>query len=118
MGEFVKKTLVGYKEVPGGRSDPECTHVILTLEEYEGQLRRIAAAEREAQSMKHKAEKTLRSVRSDAQQRIQAAEAEAAQKVAELEGELEEERRESDYQRGLNKNLLRIARERANADRK
>ena len=35
-----------------------------------------------------------------------------------MEGELEEERRESAYQRGLNKNLLRIARERANADRK
>ena len=38
MGEFVKKTLVGYKEVPGGHSDPECSHVILTLEEYERQL--------------------------------------------------------------------------------
>lgn len=31
MGEFVKKTLVGYKEAPGGRADPECTHVILAL---------------------------------------------------------------------------------------
>lgn len=31
MGEFVRKTLVGYKEIPGGRADPECTHVILTL---------------------------------------------------------------------------------------
>ena len=35
-----------------------------------------------------------------------------------VEGELEKERQESAYQRGLNKNLLRIARERANADRK
>ena len=34
MGEFVKKTMMGYKEVPGGSSDPDCTHVILTLNEY------------------------------------------------------------------------------------
>ncbi len=57
MGEFVKKTLVGYKEVPGGHSDPECSHVILTLEEYERQLQRIADAEQETRSIKHEAEK-------------------------------------------------------------
>ena len=34
MSEFVKKTIVGYKDVPGGSSDPDCTHVILTLNEY------------------------------------------------------------------------------------
>lgn len=118
MGEFVKKTLVGYKEAPGGHTDPECTHVILTLKEYEGQLQRIATAEQETRSIKYEAEKTLRSVKSDAQYKIQAAEAKAAKAVADLEGELEEERRESAYQRGLNANLLRIARERANADRK
>lgn len=118
MGEFVKKTLMGYKEAPEGRADPECTHVILTLKEYEKQLRRIVTAEQEARDIRYEAEKTLRSVRSDAQHRIQAVEAEAAKTVADLEEELEEERRESAYQRGLNENLLRIARERANADRK
>ena len=118
MGEFVRKTLVSYKEVPGGRADPECTHVILSLKEYEGQLQRIAAAEQESQATKREAEKTIQSVRSDAQYKIQAAESEAAKMVVDLEGELEKERQESAYQRGLNKNLLRIARERANADRK
>ena len=34
MSEFVKKTIVGYKDVSGGSSDPDCTHVILTLNEY------------------------------------------------------------------------------------
>ena len=34
MSEFVKKTIVGYKDVPGGSLDPDCTHVILTLNEY------------------------------------------------------------------------------------
>lgn len=118
MGEFVKKTLVGYKEAPGGRADPECTHVILTLKEYEGQLQRIAAAEQEARTTKHEAAKALQSVKSDAQYKIQTAEAAAAKTVADLKEELEEERRESAYQCGLNENLLRIARERANADRK
>ncbi len=118
MGEFVRKTLVGYKEIPGGRADPECTHVILTMKEYEEQLRRIAAAEQETQATKREAEKAIRSAKSDAQYKIQIAESEAAEIVADLEGELEKERQESAYQRGLNKNLLRIAKERANADRK
>lgn len=118
MGEFVRKTLVGYKEIPGGCADPECTHVILTMKEYEEQLRRIAAAEQETQATKREAEKAIRSAKSDAQYKIQIAESEAAEIVADLEGELEKERQESAYQRGLNKNLLRIAKERANADRK
>lgn len=45
MAEFVKKTMMGYyKDVPGGASDPECTHVILTNAEYNQQLREISAA--------------------------------------------------------------------------
>lgn len=57
-------------------------------------------------------------MRSDAQRKVQEAEAKAARAVADLEEELERERCENSYQRGLNKNLPRIARERANADRK
>ena len=45
MGEFVKKTMMGYREVPGGHSDPECTHVILTDAEYRKLLRQISDAE-------------------------------------------------------------------------
>ena len=56
-GRVCKKTLVGYKEIPGGCADPECTHVILTMKEYEEQLRRIAAAEQETQATKREAEK-------------------------------------------------------------
>lgn len=52
MGEFVKKTMMGYREVPGGQSDPECTHVILTETEYAELLQRISDAEREASSAK------------------------------------------------------------------
>ncbi len=66
MGEFVRKTLVGYKEILGGRADPECTHVILTMKEYEEQLRRIAAAEQETQATKreYEVQRATRSTRS------------------------------------------------------
>ena len=117
MAEFVKKTLVGYKEVPGGHTNPECTHVILSLKEYKKQLRQIATAEQETRNIKDEAEKTLRNVQNDAKYKIQTAKAEAAKTVADMAGELEAERRESAYQRNLNANLLRITRERANADR-
>ena len=52
MGEFVKKTMMGYKEVPGGHSDPECTHVILTEAEYAKLLRQLSDAEQKARITK------------------------------------------------------------------
>ena len=36
MAKFAKKTTLGYKLVEGGSSNSECTHVILTLDEYDG----------------------------------------------------------------------------------
>ena len=45
MSEFVKKTMIGYKELDSGRSNPECTHVILTVKEYDNLLQKIADAE-------------------------------------------------------------------------
>lgn len=49
MAEFVKKTaLGGYKPVAGGPRDTECTHVILTLGEYDGLKREISSAQQAA----------------------------------------------------------------------
>ena len=119
MAEFVKKTMIGYyKDVPGGASDPECTHVILTDKEYTQQLQKISVAEQEARNTKYDADRKIRQVRSDAQSRVSAAETEADQRVKALEQELAKAQKEAEYQRGLNANLLRISRERANADRK
>lgn len=118
MAEFVKKTMMGYKDVPGGNSDPECTHVILTRKEYEKQLREISAAEQKARNTKCDADREIQRAQSDAQRRVLTAEAEVGQKVETLEQELAEVQEEVEYQRELNANLLRISRERANADRK
>ena len=49
MSEFVRKTaLGGYKLVPGGYSDPEMSHVIMTKAEYDGLLDQIQNAKKEA----------------------------------------------------------------------
>lgn len=118
MSEFVKKTMMGYREVQGGHSDPECTHVILTEKEYGKLLRKISDAEQEVRITKDNAGKEIRQAQGSAQRSIEAVEHEVAQKVAELERALAAEKKESEYQRGLNVTLLRISRERANADRK
>ena len=49
MAEFVRKVTIGFKEVHGGQSNPECTHVILTKEEYKELVERISKAERETE---------------------------------------------------------------------
>ena len=47
MSEFVRKTaLGGYKLVPGGYSDPEMSHVIMTKAEYDGLLDQIQNAKK------------------------------------------------------------------------
>lgn len=117
MSEFVKKTLMGYKEVPGGRADPECTHVILTAKEYAGLLQKTVQAEQESRDMKYRAEQAIAEERTAALSRIRAAETAAQQKVSAMEQVLSDERKARIYQQQLNENLLRISRERANADR-
>lgn len=117
MSEFVKKTAFGYKPVSGGRSDPECTHVILTEGEYAKMLQQISNAEQEVRNTKYDADKEIRRVQIDAQRKIESIAYETAKKIESLEEALAAEQKESVLQRGLNANLLRISRERANADR-
>lgn len=118
MARFVKDGAFGYKAVPGGQSDPECTHVILALKEYEKLLQEKARAEQEARNTRYDAEKAIDKVKRDASYTAQKAAEEARQTVADMEEALAAERAESAHQRALNANLLRIAKERANADRK
>ena len=118
MARFVKDGAFGYKAVPGGHSDPECTHVILTKKEYDQIYREKAVAESEASRAKYEAERAINDARRGAQYTAQQAAAEAQKKVEAMEADLAAERAESAHQRALNANLLRISRERANADRK
>ena len=119
MAKFVKEgAFGGYRDVPGGQSDPECTHVILKLKEYEKLLREQTRAEQEARCAKYCAERAIEEAKRDARYTAQKAAEEARKMVAGMECALAAERAESAHQRALNANLLRIAKERANADRK
>jgi hypothetical protein len=119
MSEFVKQTMLGgYKKVDGGQSDPECSHVILTKKEYAKLLQKISDAEQESRTAKADADMSIQKTVNDARRDIATTVTEATQKVAGLEDELAAAQKESAFHRGLNANLLRIAKERANADRK
>ena len=118
MARFVKDGAFGYKAVPGGQSDPECTHVIMTLKEYDKLLQEKARAEQEARSTKYSAEREIEEAKRAARYTAQKAAEEARQTVAGIESALAAEKADNAHQRALNANLLRIAKERANADRK
>ena len=109
--------MVGYKAVAGGSSDPECTHVILTLDEYEELHQRIRAAINDGKRAKEDAARAAAASAANAEKAVKKIQAEAAQKIAQLQNIVETERAGKEYQIGLNQDLKRIARERANADR-
>ena len=118
MARFVKEGAFGYKDVPGGQFDQECTHVILKLKEYDKLLQEKARAEQGTRDTKYDAERAIEEAKRDARYTAQKAAEEARQTVADMEEALAAEKAESAHQRALNANLLRIAKERANADRK
>ncbi len=119
MSEFVKKgALGGYKAVQGGQSDPECTHVILTLDEYDRLLQEIRKKDNECRAIKNKAQSEIAKAKDTAEREAWQAQAEAKKEIEGMAVELQEEREAKEYQIRLNENLLRISKERANADRK
>ena len=112
MPEFKKKTALGLRDLP--ENGQECTHVLLTHSEYDGLLEKVACAERDARSVYTAASQKIAQAERNSAQAKEAAYAE----VDAVQKDLEEACRKIEYLNGLNKNLLRIARERANADRK
>ncbi len=117
MARLVKEGTFGYKIVLGGQFDQECTHVILKLKEYNKLLQEKARAEQKARNTKYNAERAIDKAKREASCTAQKAAEEARQTVADMKEVLAAERAESAHQRALNVNLLRIAKERANADR-
>lgn len=111
MAEFVKKTFMGYKTVADGQSDYECGHVVLTRDEYNDLLYEKRRLEREILTVTQNAKYSSEALKNETENRIK-------QIMEQNENELDKAREEIEYLNGLNKNLLRISRERANADRK
>ena len=88
MAEFAKKGVMGYKVLPGGRNDSESTHAILSLEEYDELLRRIAVAERDKHESIAQAKSTIGRVQAAAEQRAREAEEAAQEQVTAMEEKL------------------------------
>ena len=110
--------MVGYKAVAGGNSDPECTHVIMTLDEYEKLYRRIHIAQNEGQKAKEDAERAAAQSAANAKEAVEKIKTESAMKIEKIQQQLQAEQSDKNYQIELNQNLKRILREHANADRK
>ena len=118
MVEFAKsRGFLGYGVSPGGRNDKDSSHAVLPLAEYDELLRRIAVAERDKHEAIEQAKRTIGRERAAAEQRVREAEEAAQEQVTAMEEKLTRAEKEVNYQKGLNANLLRISRERANADR-
>lgn len=114
MAEFVRKNMLGgYKTVPGGVSDQLCTHVILTKEEYSEILKEQAGLRASIQDERRRAEAT----KAEANRKIVEAQEEAARQIDGVREEMAVVQNALDDEVELNKNLKRIAKERANADR-
>lgn len=114
MAEFVRKNMLGgYKVVPGGESDPLCTHVILTKEEYSEFLKEQAGLRTSVQDERQRADAT----KLEANRKIVEAQKEAAREIDQVRKEMAVVQRALDDEVELNINLKRIAKERANADR-
>ena len=117
MSEFVKKSMIGYKEVSDGLDDPECSHVILTKHEYNDLQHDLLVAKNQVIETQYNAESEIKRIQDKSANEIHKIEAETKKKIAEIEKKLVLEQQESELQRGLNANLIRISKERANAER-
>lgn len=114
MSKFVKRGPLGvYLEVSGGQSDPDCSHVILTLREYNQLLEDIAQAKRDKISAVNEFNTKIDKINAQANKTLQNAERD----ISSLEDQLAAESRTAALQREINQNLIRICRERANAER-
>ena len=116
MPEFKKKTALGLRDMP--EYEQECTHVLLTRSEYDDLLAKVACAERDARTVTEQAAQKIMQAERNAQRLANQVGDDAYAEVDAIQKDLEEADHTIEYLNGLNKNLLRIARERANADRK
>ena len=97
--------------------DQECSHVIQTKQEYETLLDQRDRARREKEEAERAAAREISRVKQEAAHEADRAAQRAQAQIDDLSQQVERKTAEIADQRALNANLLRISRERANADR-
>lgn len=104
--EKAYKAMLGYKPIESGDDKHEHTHYILTIDEYKALQQKAWDAEERAKETERQADRNQRQV-----------EKAAKEVIAEVQEERDQALAEVNRVNDLNTNLLRIARERANAQR-
>lgn len=135
MGFFAKKTFTGYREVPGGYSDPEAEYYIESKAEYDSDIKKIrdaenaaACAERDAREEKKRVidnanaqlYKYQKSADEEAERKVKAAQQIVEEKdneIEKLKRQLEAAKQEIQREIYLHRNMIRIMTERANQKR-
>ena len=97
--------------------DQECSHVIQTKQEYETLLDQRDRARREKEEAERAAAREISRVKQEAAHEADRAAQRAQAQIDDLSQQVERKTAEIADQRALNANLLRISRERVNADR-
>lgn len=118
MIEHAKKSMTGYKTVPEEYAHIEGTHVIMTKQEYQNLLNEVSQANDNASRAKKDAADKIAKHEREAIEKYNKVVDQANETIRSLNASLAAANEDADYFQGLNENLLRIARERANADRK
>ena len=101
----------------GSLADQECSYVIQTKQEYETLLDQRNRAKREKEEAERAAAREISRVKQEAAHEADRAAQRAQAQIDDLLQQVERKTAEIADQRALNANLLRISRERANADR-
>lgn len=113
--EYAKKgALGGYKAVA---ETEDYTHILVTVAEYQKLQQRLQKAKDDVAAAHRDADQCVRRAQNDAAAQIQKAKDACNTELEQLRSMLEHEQGERAYQERLNKALLRVATQRANADR-
>lgn len=82
MPRFVKERLLGgFADISGDQNNPECTHILLTKEEYMRLLQEKAKAEQEKRFAEGEAREKIRMAEQELEYRTAAAEKFAKEKI-------------------------------------
>ena len=114
MADRVYHGLAGWREED---EKHEATHIIMALDEYHKICSERNRAIEDREKIINEAKKYAKKTKAEAAAKVNKVNEEASEKINEMEAQAIEAKEEAERQKELNRNLLRIARERANSKR-
>ena len=112
---YMKKGLVGWKQTD---DQVEATHQLITIKEYRELTHQIKMLNKELDAVSEAIEEEIRKVSIDYSRQVREIENELEDYKVKANQEIKAAKEEIQKYKSLNENLLRISKERANADRK